>query len=221
VPDALAVQIDATYAAYLIFTLLFVATPGAATAVVVRQALEGGRRAGLAAALGAGLANCTHATLAGIGLSFLITTFPASVRVIRILGAAYLAWLCVMSFRRAWGKGEADRVCFPGEGPSENRPDLFFPSLRDGAAVNMLNPSVISFYVAVVPSFVPDPAAHVRFVLLAFTHVSLALTFHSLWALAFAAMRRWVAGDRSRRLLDAVFGILLAVLALGVLVEGG
>lgn len=216
-PDTLAAQVDATYPAYLIFTLLFVATPGAATAVVVRQAIEGGRRAGLAAALGAGLANCVHATLAGIGLSFLITTVPAIARMIRILGAAYLTWLGVVSFRRAWGTGKGRRVCSSPSVSSKNIPGLFFSSFRDGAAVNMLNPSVISFYVAVVPTFMTDPAAHARFVLLAATHVSLALTFHSLWAMAFASMRRWFEGAAARRALDAAFGILLVALALGVL----
>lgn len=214
-PDALAAQVDATYAAYLVFTLIFVATPGSATAVVVRHAIDGGRRAGVAAALGAGLANCLHATLAGVGLSFLITTFPAIVRVIRVLGAAYLAGLGVVSFRRAWG--ERGRGYFLPPVSAKQIAVPFLPSFRDGAAVNLLNPSVISFYVAVVPSFMPDPAAHTRFVLLAVTHVALALTFHALWALAFATVRRWFAHETARRALDAAFGLLLVGLALGVL----
>ena len=45
---------DPLFAAFLSFTLVFVATPGATTAVVVRNALDGGRRAGLFAAAGAG-----------------------------------------------------------------------------------------------------------------------------------------------------------------------
>ena len=38
---------DPLYAAFLSFTFVFVATPGATTAVVVRNTLDGGRRAGL------------------------------------------------------------------------------------------------------------------------------------------------------------------------------
>ena len=55
---------DPLYAAFLSFTFVFVATPGATTAVVVRNTLDGGRRAGLFAALGAACANATHATVA-------------------------------------------------------------------------------------------------------------------------------------------------------------
>ena len=48
---------DPLFAAFLSFTLVFVATPGATTAVVVRNAIDGGRRAGLWAAPGAAVAN--------------------------------------------------------------------------------------------------------------------------------------------------------------------
>ena len=89
-------------AAYLTFTAILVVTPGSTTAVVVRNTLLGGRRAGLATALGAAAANTTHATLAGIGLSVLLTTFPHIVDVVRLGGAAYLAWLGVLSLGRAW-----------------------------------------------------------------------------------------------------------------------
>ena len=93
--------IGAGVAAYLTFTAVLVATPGSTTAVVVRNTLEGGRRAGLATALGAALANTTHATLAGVGLSILITTFPQIVFIVRVVGAVYLAWLGALSLRRA------------------------------------------------------------------------------------------------------------------------
>ena len=50
--------------------------------------------------------------------------------------------------------------------PLAARPALHL-SVREGFAVNMLNPAIVSFYVAVVPSFVPDTRPPWWFALLA------------------------------------------------------
>ncbi|MDH4066212.1 MAG: LysE family transporter, partial [Acidobacteriota bacterium] len=90
------------YLAYLVVTFVLVITPGSTTAVVIRNTIEGGRRAGLTAALGAAVANSTHATLAGLGLWVLLGRWPALVDAIRLAGAAYLAWLGLLSLLRPW-----------------------------------------------------------------------------------------------------------------------
>ena len=226
--------IGAGVAAYLTFTAVLVATPGSTTAVVVRNTLEGGRRAGLATALGAALANTTHATLAGVGLSILITTFPQIVFIVRVVGAVYLAWLGALSLRRAWlhadgglrfetrdTAGEIGRAESVGAGPdvvpSDREADR--RSFRDGVAINMLNPAIISFYVAVVPSFVPPGAPHSYFAFLAAAHVGMALVCHSMWASALDAVRHWFAPPGARRALEAATGIALVALAVRVIVK--
>ena len=84
---------DPLFAAFLTFTLVFVATPGATTAVIVRNALDGGRRAGLFAALGAAAANLAHATLARVGGAALLTAWPGGLDAIRVAGGGFLAYL--------------------------------------------------------------------------------------------------------------------------------
>jgi len=218
--------LDPSFAAYLTFTFLLVVTPGSTTAVVVRNTLESGRRAGLAAALGAALANSTHATLAGVGLSILITTFPAIVEVVRVLGALYLAWLGLSSLRRAWLYSDGGLKFSQDAGPEgpvhgdeHARPMLnsAAASFRDGLAINLLNPTIISFYVAIVPSFVPAGAPRTYFPMLAASHVSMALACHSLWAVALGSVRRWFAPPASRRALEAATGLALMALAIRVL----
>ena len=98
----IAPELDASYFAYLTFTAILVVTPGSTTAVVVRNTLEGGRRAGYATALGAALANSIIAIACGLGLSVLLAFWPGSVDAIRIGGAVFLAWLGVSSIVRAW-----------------------------------------------------------------------------------------------------------------------
>ncbi|MGE3887746.1 MAG: LysE family transporter, partial [Vicinamibacterales bacterium] len=90
------------FLAYLAVTAIFVLTPGSTTAVVVKNTLEGGHRAGLAAALGAALANSTHATLAGLGLWALVGRWPAALDAFRLGGAANRAGLGLRSLARVW-----------------------------------------------------------------------------------------------------------------------
>jgi threonine/homoserine/homoserine lactone efflux protein len=208
---------DSSLLAYFSLTFILVITPGSTTAVVVRNTLEGGRRAGLFTALGAAVANSTHATLAGIGLSVLITTFPVIVLVVRLAGAAYLAWLGLMSLRRAWLLADGGlRLAQAEAAPSA--PFAPLAPLRDGVAVNLLNPAIISFYVAIVPSFVPAGAPRLYLPMLAVMHVGMALLCHSLWATALGGVRRFFAPPWSRRALEALTGLALLALAARVLV---
>ncbi|MGE3889054.1 MAG: LysE family translocator, partial [Vicinamibacterales bacterium] len=150
---------------------------------------EGGHRAGLAAALGAALANSTHATLAGLGLWALVGRWPAALDAIRLGGAAYLAWLGLKSLARVW----PHRVTPPAPARADGAPGatgVHHPSFVEGLTLNLLNPAVISFYVAVVPTFVPAPPPRFYFAALAATHVSMALACHSAWATAFHVLRR-------------------------------
>ena len=210
---------DSSLFAYLSLTFILVITPGSTTAVVVRNTLEGGRRAGLYTALGAAVANSTHATLAGIGLSVLITTFPGIVDVVRLTGAAYLAWLGAMSLRRAWLFADGGLRLGQAAPDAPDAPDApATPFFRDGVTINMLNPAIISFYVAIVPSFVPAGAPRLYFPMLAALHVGMALVFHSLWATALGAVRRFFAPPWSRRALEALTGLALLALAARVLV---
>jgi threonine/homoserine/homoserine lactone efflux protein len=62
----------ASYLAYLSFTFVLVVTPGSTTAVVLRNTLDGGRRAGYATAVGAAAANSLIAISCGLGLSVLL-----------------------------------------------------------------------------------------------------------------------------------------------------
>ena len=57
--------------------------------------------------------------------------------------------------------------------------------MKEGFLTNLLNPSIASFYLIVMPQFIPRDAPIVRSVLLlTAVHVGLALTWHLVWAAA-------------------------------------
>ena len=208
--------IDPGYLAFVSFTFVLVITPGSTTAVVVRNTLEGGRRAGYLTATGAALANTLIAIACGVGLSVLITVWPGSLEAIRIGGAVFLAWLGVSSLVRAWTRpdGGINLTLDPNAGPPRLRAGAYF---GDGLAINLLSPVIISYYLSVVPSFIPAGASRLYYSGLAATHVSLAVACHAMWATALDAMRRWFVEPWRRRLLQAATGLALIALAIGVI----
>ena len=126
-------------------------------AVVVRNTLEGGRRAGYLTALGAALANTIIAISCGLGLSVLLSVWPGSLEAIRIGGALFLSWLGVSSLYRAAMREEGGiRLSLdPGAAPARSHAGAY---VGDGLGINLLSPVIISFYLSVVPAFIP--AAH-------------------------------------------------------------
>lgn len=204
------------YLAYFAFTAVLVATPGATTAVVVRNTLAGGRRAGMAAALGAAIGNTTHAVAAGLGLAVLVARWPDALTAIRIAGGVYLGWLGLRSLARAVTLDDGGLSIVDDD---ESRPRVLDhrPSVAEGVAVNLLNPAVITFYLVAVPTFVPSGAPPGYYVLLAATHVVMAFGFHVLWATGLDRVRRALARPAARRSLEGATGAALVALAVAIL----
>ena len=206
---------ESSYIAYVWFTLILVITPGSTTAVVVRNTLEGGRRAGYVTAIGAAAANTSIAIACGLGLSVLVAVWPGSLGAIKIGGAAFLGWLGVSSLIRAWRRhdGGIRLVLDPGERRERAHTGAYF---GDGLAINLLSPVIISFYLSVVPSFIPSGASRFYYTALATTHVGLALLSHAMWATALDLMRRWFVRPWRRKVLQAATGIALIALAVRI-----
>ncbi|MDP2320799.1 MAG: LysE family translocator [Acidobacteriota bacterium] len=211
-----ATGLDPSFLAYLTFTFILVVTPGSTTAVVVRNTLEGGRRAGYVTALGSALASTTIAIACGLGLSVLVAYWPGSLSAIKIAGALFLAFLGVSSLWRAWHQpdGGLRLSLHPGAAPQRSHAGAYF---GDGLAINLLSPVIISFYLSVVPAFIPAGASRWYFPMLASAHVGLALLCHAAWATGLDAMRRWFVAPWTRRALQTATGLALVGLAARVL----
>lgn len=213
------VSLDPLLAAYLTFTFILAVTPGSTTAVVVRNTLAGGRRAGLAAAAGAALGNTSQATAAGLGLAVVFARWPGAMVVLRLAGAAYLAWLGASSLWR--GARHADggfSVVASDDGhgatATEHR-----ASFRQGLTVNLLNPAISTFYLVVVPSFLPLGAPRWYYAVLASMHITIAFACHGVWILAFDRLRQFFRKPAARRVLEGATGVALLGLAARVFLQ--
>lgn len=136
----------ADYGAFVAAVVLFLAIPGPGNLALVASTGKGGLRGGLAATLGLIAADQLLMWLAVAGVATLMLAYPAALRAVQWLGAAYLAWL-----------GWKMLCAAPGAPPVFNiRPRDYF---RQTALITLLNPKAIVFYMAFFPLFV-DPARH-------------------------------------------------------------
>ena len=208
----IAILADPLFVAFLSFTFVFVATPGATTAVVVRNALDGGRRAGLLAALGAAGANTTHAIWTGIGGAALLAAWPGALTAIRYAGGGYLAYLGLRGLWLWWSEGETPMAL-----PTTAHHGARHRSAVEGLTVNLLSPVIPTFYLAAVPTFIRPTWPRFAYVVLALCHVSMAFACHSSWVLGLHWMRRVFQKPGPRRALSLATALALLWLAARVL----
>ncbi len=161
-------------AVLLPFTLAAVVitlTPGPDMTFFLGRALSQGRAAGLAALAGACTGVLVHTALVALGVSALIVAAPTAFLVLKIAGAAYLAWLAVQAIRH----GSA--FTLPGAPPARTGLAATWAS---GVAINLLNPKILLFFMTFLPQFVqpgdPDAAARLVGLGLIFIAVSLVIT---------------------------------------------
>jgi threonine/homoserine/homoserine lactone efflux protein len=201
--------------AFVTLTALLVITPGMSTALVLRNTAEGGKRAGVTTAAGIALGNASWALAAGAGLAAILSRQPGAMGVIRVAGAALLAWLGARSLwkarnlrRAAAGSGSGAAV------PPHASAATPATMLGEGLVTNLLNPSVGVYYIGSVAQFVaPGPGFMARFYALGAIHVLMALACHSAYAVALGRVATALASRGRAWIMHAVTGLALFALA--------
>lgn len=138
-----------TLAAFATLTLLVAYFPGPALLYTAAQTIAHGRKAGLMAMLGIHLGCYVHVFAAAFGLSAVFKHVPELYLAVKIAGALYLVWLGIGMIRSKLGSA-ADQPAAP--------PKTVKRALTDSFIVEILNPKVALFFIALLPQFV-DPSA--------------------------------------------------------------
>lgn len=123
-------------------------TPGADMMFCVAHGLRAGPRSAWAASAGISTGSMVHVLVAGAGLSAVLMRWPIALDIIRWMGVGYLLWLAVQYLRRVPDAEEAAPVAARH-------------AFRTGLIVNLTNPKVILFVLALIPQFVVPGAGPV------------------------------------------------------------
>jgi threonine/homoserine/homoserine lactone efflux protein len=194
-----------TLGGFLAISALLIVIPGPDMALVARNALRGGRRSGIATALGVFSGLIVWTVAASVGLAAMLRASEPAFVTLKIAGCVYLVYLGARSLVDALrGTGASTARRPNGHGSSS------WISLRQGLVSNLGNLKIAVFFTSFLPQFVP--AQHPPFVaLLTLGLVFCAMTFA--WLTVYSALVAR-AGDllrRSsiRRALDGLTGAVL------------
>lgn len=169
--------------AFLITSLVVVATPGTGAIYTVAAGLHRGRRASLVAAAGCTLGIVPHLVAAITGLAAVLHASAVAFSVIKYAGVAYLLYLAWQVWRDRSGLETESAATPPSSAGVIGRAVL----------VNVLNPKLTIFFFVFLPQFVqPDHPAALR-QMLALSSVFMVLTF-----VVFAGYGVFAAGMRSK-----------------------
>ncbi|RDI55725.1 LysE family translocator [Nocardia mexicana] len=197
---------------FVVITSLAVMTPGLDTMLVLRSAVLGGRRRGLAAVAGISIGCLVWGTASVLGLTALLTASRLAYDVVRFLGAAYLLWLGGSAL---WKSLRRNSDAAPPESEVAAVASSW-AALRAGLLTNLLNPKVGVFAMSLLPQFLPAGAPAWGALLVAM-HIGIGIVWYSVltslavrakWLLTRAAVKRWL--DRVTATVLIGFGIKLA-----------
>ena len=147
----MALPVPDNLAAFLAVSVALTAAPGPDVLFLVSQGLAGGSRAGLYVAMGLSSGLLVHTTLAALGVSAIFMASPAAFNILKLAGAAYLLWLAIGAFRERPAAGS--KTALFGDGAA-----LY----RRGVIMNLLNPKVALFFLALLPQFVSSSKGGVK-----------------------------------------------------------
>jgi len=195
--------------AVISLTVVVAIVPGPDFAVVLRNALVGGRLAGIMTALGIGLALAVHVTYAIAGIGLIVSQSIFLFNALKLIGAAYLVFLGVSMFRTASSHAPANPKD-AGMAP--------WKALRWGFFTNVTNPKATMFALSVFLQVTsPDTSVWTKIgygaimaggVFLWFVLVTVFFTLPSVRQ-GFLKIKLWM--ERSFGVLLTLFGIGLAV----------
>jgi threonine/homoserine/homoserine lactone efflux protein len=201
--------------AFLGVSALVICTPGPDTALTVRNAIVGGRRAGVFTAAGIAAGQLVWTVAASLGIAGLLQASQPAFTALKIAGAAYLIFLGAQSIlgaiRDRHSKHQS-RVGLPELAPRR--------AMRQGFISNLANPKMAAFFLSLLPQFVPVASGRVA-ALLPLGLVFCLMTFGwlSLYAVVLNKVGPFLQRSRVRRTLDAVTGTVLVALGIRLATE--
>ncbi|MFB9311091.1 threonine/homoserine/homoserine lactone efflux protein [Agromyces hippuratus] len=199
--------------AFLLTTLVVVATPGTGAVYSIAAGLSRGAKAGIVAAFGCTLGVLPHVVAAITGLAAVLNASAIAFQTIKWLGVAYLLSLAWQTFR--------DRALI--EVDQAAAPDSFWRVIRTAVLINVLNPKLTIFFFAFLPQFVPAGAADGMLHMAGLSAVFMAVTFvvFALYGLFAATMRdRVITRPRVVAWLRRTFAASYVLLAGRLALEG-
>lgn len=191
---------------FLLTAFVVVIAPGTGVLYTLAVGLGQGRRAALAAAVGCTLGIVPALLAAIFGLAALLHTSALAFAMLKYAGVAYLLWL-------AWQMLQENGALSV---QADTQRDALWRIARRGTLINVLNPKLTVFFLALLPPFLSGTPETATLEMLALGGVFIAMTcaVFVVYGLFAARARDWLLGSETvLRWLNRSFAALFAALA--------
>ena len=182
------------FVAFVFASILFIQVPGPSLLFTIGRALTVGRRDALLSAVGNGIGVFGQIVALAIGLGALVAASATAFTVLKLAGAAYVAYLGVQAIRH---RGDARQALAGMSG----EPDVAsaWGSIRTGMVVGATNPKTLVFFAAFLPQFIDASApAAVQLLALGALFCAMAVVSDGCWVVAASRAREWFARKPKR-----------------------
>ncbi len=197
---------------FLITALVVVLAPGTGVIYTLAIGLGQGRRAATWAAFGCTIGIVPHLAAAILGLAALLHTSALLFQVVKFAGVAYLLYL-------AWQALKSDgALAVRPEKTAKNG----WITARRGILINVLNPKLSIFFLALLPPFLSGNPATATAEMMMLGAVFMAMTFVVFvvyGVFASVARDRLLASERIMRWLNRSFAAIFAALGARLALE--
>lgn len=199
---------------FLLTALVVVLIPGTGVIYTLAIALGQGRRASLFAALGCTLGIVPHLLAATLGLAAVLHASALLFQTVKFAGVAYLIWLAWQALKAGGALAvEAQAAAQPAH-----------VIARRGALINILNPKLSVFFLALLPPFLSGNPVTATAEMLGLGAVFMGLTlvvFALYGVFAATARQRLLSSQSVMRWLNRSFAAMFAALGLRLALERG
>ncbi len=197
---------------FLITAMVVVIAPGTGVIYTLALGLGQGRRAAVWAALGCTIGIVPHLMAAALGLAAILHTSAVLFNAVKFAGVAYLLYL-------AWGSLRSNGALAI---TSQSSDEAGWRIARRGALINILNPKLSIFFLALLPPFLSGNPSTATTEMVLMGGIFMAMTFgvFALYGIFAAAARQWILGSEiAMRWLSRSFAGIFAALAARLAME--
>jgi threonine/homoserine/homoserine lactone efflux protein len=195
--------LDTTLLAFAGISLLLAVTPGPDMAVVTKNALAHGRRGVILTTSGIALALSIWVTATALGLSAVVRASSDLLIVLKLIGAAYLAYLGIRTLIES--RRRPDDL-LAGTPPAAAAHVIF----RQGFLSALSNPKLGVLFVTLLPQFVtPGQALLPRLLLLGLIFAVIGWTWMNVYGLFVTRIRDVITAPLVRQWMERVTGVVL------------
>jgi threonine/homoserine/homoserine lactone efflux protein len=195
--------------AFLGVSAVVICTPGPDTALTIRNALAGGRRAGVATAAGVATGQAVWTIATSVGIAELIQASEPAFLVMKAAGAAYLILLGLQSLLKAlWSTRHPNPAVGAG---ADKRSGWMHPGrgLRQGVVSNLANPKMAAFFLSLLPQFASAEGGAGPVLALGLVFCVMTFAWLALYSVVVDRARVVLRRARVRRALDGLSGLVL------------